>query len=109
MRKARNGRVRGAVGGALPFLICLALAAPAVPSTALKPPRSEASSAEVDARIRRIEEGLLHGSLIKGDPTARMKLVERMSSFGVPAVSIAVINNYEVEWARAYGVRISSG
>lgn len=105
MRQARNGRAHGVVRGALPLLLCLALAAPALPSAASPPPPGAASSDEVAARIRRVEEGLLHGSLIKGDPTTRMKLIDRMASFGVPAVSIAVINGYEVEWARAYGVR----
>jgi CubicO group peptidase (beta-lactamase class C family) len=34
----------------------------------------------------------------------RMSLVERMEYYGVPGVSIAVINNNVIEWARGYGV-----
>lgn len=33
-----------------------------------------------------------------------MRLPERMEYYNVPGVSIAVINDYQVEWARGYGV-----
>jgi CubicO group peptidase (beta-lactamase class C family) len=32
------------------------------------------------------------------------KIIERMEFYKVPGVSIAVINNYQIEWAKAYGV-----
>ena len=57
----------------------------------------------VESRIKRIEQGLLPPVLIKGEPT--WTLAERMKTTKVPAVSIAVINNFKVEWARAYGVK----
>ena len=38
-----------------------------------------------------------------------MTLVERMSHYNIPGVSIAVINNGEIEWARGYGVRENGG
>jgi len=31
-------------------------------------------------------------------------LAERMEHYGVPGVSIAVINNYNIEWAKGYGI-----
>ena len=33
-----------------------------------------------------------------------MRLADRMAHHNVPGVSIAMINNYQVEWARGYGV-----
>lgn len=60
---------------------------------------------ELARRIERIENGLLPPNVIKNQPPARMKLVERMKHYGTPAVGIAVINDYKIEWARGYGVR----
>jgi CubicO group peptidase (beta-lactamase class C family) len=54
-------------------------------------------------RISRVENGLLPGSIIKGQD-ARMKLAERMAFHKVPGVSIAVINEGKLEWAKGYGV-----
>jgi CubicO group peptidase (beta-lactamase class C family) len=62
--------------------------------------RSPESSLE--RRIRRVERGLL--SAYGDPPWKRMKLAERMAHYNVPGVSIAVINDYQVEWTRGYGV-----
>ena len=59
-------------------------------------------------RISRVENGLLPGSIIKGqDPS--MKLAERMAFYKVPGVSIAVINEGKLEWAKGYGVLETKG
>ena len=60
---------------------------------------------EVEAKIRRIENGLMLPVAIKGIPKERIKLLGRMRYYGTPAVSIAVINNGKLEWARGYGVK----
>lgn len=39
-----------------------------------------------------------------GDSLARLTLPELMEKLGVPGVSIAVIRDFEVHWAKAYGV-----
>jgi CubicO group peptidase (beta-lactamase class C family) len=54
-------------------------------------------------RIQRIEEGLLPAVLIKGNPGWAIQ--ERMKHYRVPGLSIAVINDFKVEWAKAYGVK----
>jgi CubicO group peptidase (beta-lactamase class C family) len=56
-------------------------------------------------RIRRVEQGLLLPIVIAGQPSLPMALVDRMEFYKTPGVSIAVINNGKIEWARAYGVR----
>ena len=57
----------------------------------------------VQPRIEHVEKGLLSPVLIKGDPGRTIQ--ERMKFYKVPGVSIAVINDYKVEWARSYGVK----
>ena len=54
-------------------------------------------------RIKRVEQGLLPAVLIKGDPA--WSLAERMKFYKVPGLSIAVIKDFKVEWARAYGLK----
>ena len=54
-------------------------------------------------KIKRVEHGLLPAVLIKGDPA--WSLAERMKFYKVPGLSVAVIENYRVVWARAYGVK----
>lgn len=58
----------------------------------------------VEERIARIELGLLPRNVIQGQPLPTASLVARMAALKVPGVSIAVINNGTIEWARGYGV-----
>ena len=57
----------------------------------------------VEARIARIENGLLPQVLVKGEPLPGMKLVDRMAFYKVPGVSIAVIDQGHIDWVRGYG------
>ncbi len=56
-----------------------------------------------NSRIKLVEEGLLPSVLIKGNPGFTIQ--ERMKRYKVPGVSIAVIKDFKVEWAKAYGVK----
>ena len=62
--------------------------------------RSPESS--IERSIQRVERGLL--STYGDPPWKRIELAERMAYYNVPGVSIAVINDYKVEWTRGYGV-----
>ena len=55
------------------------------------------------SRIERVEKGLLGPVLVKGVPGWTIQ--ERLAQYKVPGVSIAVIQDFKVEWARAYGVK----
>lgn len=68
-----------------------------------------AQNDSLDERIRRVENGLLVPIIIKGEPSAAMKLADRMQFYKTPGVSVAVINNGKIEWARGYGVLETSG
>jgi len=57
----------------------------------------------MQTRVQHVEEGLLPAVLIKGNPAWAIQ--ERMKHYRVPGLSIAVINDFKVEWAKAYGVK----
>ncbi len=53
-------------------------------------------------KIKLVETSLIPIVYIEGDSTWTIE--ERMEHYGVPGVSIAVINNYQIEWVKSYGV-----
>ena len=56
-------------------------------------------------RIQRVINGLLPetGFINRYAPKATLK--ERMAFYHTPGVSIAVVNNYQIEWARGFGMK----
>ncbi len=61
-----------------------------------------ASGAESSARIERVEKGLRPPVLVEGDAT--WTLDERLKKFAVPGLSIAVIQDGRIVWAKGYGL-----
>lgn len=59
--------------------------------------------------VEAVERGLLPTISIKGRPRNRMVLVERMAQLNVLGVSIAVINDRQIEWAKGYGTLEKDG
>jgi CubicO group peptidase (beta-lactamase class C family) len=56
----------------------------------------------IEHRIARVEQGLLSES---SDPKwKKTGLEDRMEFYNVPGVSVAVINDYQIEWVKGYGV-----
>ena len=55
-----------------------------------------------DARIEQVENGLRPPVLLEGDKT--WTIAERMKHYGVPGLSIAVIRDSKIEWAKGYGL-----
>ena len=80
-------------------LISKLLLAFILPTVAL----GQSPNVDVEARIKRLEQGLLPAVLIKGDPS--WSIAERMKFHKVPGLSIAVIKDFKIDWARAYGVK----
>lgn len=56
------------------------------------------------ARIERVENGLPRPQP-GGQPPQSASLAERMTQLGVPGVSVAVIDEGRIAWAKGYGVR----
>lgn len=69
------------------------------------------SKVDLTDRIQRVENGLIPqpGIVIKGQAPQKMRLADRMEALRVPGVSIAVINDYKIEWAKGYGVKEVGG
>ena len=67
-----------------------------VPFTAL-------AQTNIEAQIKRVEQGLLPPVLIKGDTS--WSIEDRMKHWKVPGLSVAVVKDFKLEWARSYGVK----
>jgi CubicO group peptidase (beta-lactamase class C family) len=85
----------------LRILVALSLNACSAPLAA----RLDTAQGQVNVaeRIQRVENGLLPAVTIKGQ-NAAMKLADRMAHYKVPGLSVAVVNDGKIEWARGYGV-----
>jgi CubicO group peptidase (beta-lactamase class C family) len=57
--------------------------------------------ANVEEKIKQVENNLA-GWVHTGN-NDRWNLAERMKQYGINGVSIAVVHNYKIEWARGYG------
>src|SRR5689334_8801560 len=53
--------------------------------------------------IQRVEAALLIESPLRRTPSVTCPLSERMATYGVPGLSIAVIDDGELAWAKGYG------
>jgi CubicO group peptidase (beta-lactamase class C family) len=60
---------------------------------------------DINEKINRIENGLLPANIIEGETQKPYFIDERMQYFDVPGLSIAVIKDYEIEWAKSYGIK----
>ena len=68
---------------------------------------SPLAAADLDARIQRVEHGLRSASVIKAQPN--WTIAERLKFYKTPGVSVAVIADGKVAWARGYGVTAEDG
>ncbi len=64
---------------------------------------------EVQKRIAAVESCVPPNVLIKNGPEACPTLAKRMAELHVHGVSIAVVHNGAIEWAKGYGVRQAGG
>ena len=64
-----------------------------IPQTLKFPP-------DVEARIKQFEENLSSGL----HDTVKFSIKDRMLKYNIHGISIAVVNNYEIEWAKGYGL-----
>tara|TARA_B110000503_G_C7097070_1_gene392113 strand:- start:20 stop:1456 length:1437 start_codon:yes stop_codon:yes gene_type:complete len=58
---------------------------------------------QIQSEISVIENGLIKNIQIKGDSAQRFNIQERMDYYKVPGVSIAVVENGKIKWAKGYG------
>jgi CubicO group peptidase (beta-lactamase class C family) len=53
--------------------------------------------------INSIENSLIKNIQIKGDSIQKFNILERMDFYKVPGVSIAIVENGKIKWAKGYG------
>jgi CubicO group peptidase (beta-lactamase class C family) len=66
---------------------------------------AQSPSDALSAKIKRTESSLSPSVHIKGRPVEKASLADRMAALKIPAVSVAVIKDGQIEWAKAYGFR----
>lgn len=57
-----------------------------------------------EAHIRRVETNVVDMPMGEKEPPLRLDLLKLMQVHKVPGLSIAVIDNFQIVWAKAYGV-----
>ncbi|MHA1557521.1 MAG: serine hydrolase domain-containing protein [Candidatus Heimdallarchaeota archaeon] len=64
---------------------------------------------EIEKRIQTIENGLIpiaiEDNQLAPQWTEKANLEKRMEFYNIPGLSIAFINNFEVEWTKTFGIR----
>jgi CubicO group peptidase (beta-lactamase class C family) len=73
-------------------------------ASAFPKPQPESPDPQLAARIQRVENGIPTISLGPNETPLRLNLQELMKIYKVPALSVAVIDNFKIAWAKAYGV-----
>jgi len=75
---------------------------------------AQEKTADIDERINRVENSLVELKVFSvaeifraglGEPAERKTLSERMAHYNIPGVSIAVISDFRIEWAKSYGIK----
>src|SRR6266481_9230439 len=92
MHRNRKRTSRSAKTLAYMLMVLLAVTGLAKPQTDLETSR--------EARIERVLSGLRPPIAIKGQPSVRWALAERMATSHVPGLSIALIDGGKIAWAR---------
>jgi CubicO group peptidase (beta-lactamase class C family) len=70
--------------------------------------QSNEEQEQLQQRIARFENRLQPNLQIQGDSIASYNIEARMRELGIQGVSIAVLNNGKIEWAKGYGVADSA-
>ncbi len=65
---------------------------------------SQSKPADQEAHIQRVEAKAVDLSLKPNEPPLQLSLQKLMELYKIPGFSIAVINDYKIAWAKAYGV-----
>ena len=71
------------------------------------PSGDRAEARDPTSRIGRVLSGLRHEVRFSNRPDSGMSLADRMEHFDVPAVALAVVDDYEVAWVRVRGTKRS--
>ncbi|WP_298895701.1 serine hydrolase domain-containing protein [uncultured Psychroserpens sp.] len=73
--------------------------------------QNKSKNSSLEARISRIENGLQSNLQIQYDDSISIKfynIEKRMKELNIPGLSIAIMDNGEIEWAKGYGMADTS-
>ncbi len=65
---------------------------------------SPPSTPNLEEEIRSIENGLIREIVVKNDSIVKFSIEERMAFHQVPGISIAIVRNGNIRWAKGYGI-----
>ena len=71
-------------------------------------PGQESTQNDLESRIYRIENGLQSNLQIDGDPVPSYNINKRLRELGIPGLSMAMVVDGEIAWAKGYGMADSS-
>src|ERR1700729_731099 len=63
----------------------------------------------IERHIKHVTENIPPALIIDGEPVSHTTLSQQMTALHVPGVSVAVIHNGKLEWARGFGVARAGG
>jgi CubicO group peptidase (beta-lactamase class C family) len=92
-------RYRSPKGHGLRHLFTIAALSVLLPLSAV--PQNQT---RLEQRIQRVETGLMPESIAKGESVPKWIISERMAHYNVVGVSVAVVDNYTIHWAKGYGL-----
>ena len=75
-----------------------------LPTAAPRNPRSGKKDADLAAQIQRVENGFPPIPLSSSEPPLQLNLEKLMELYNCPGLSVAVIDNFKIAWAKGYGV-----
>ncbi|MGA7381867.1 MAG: hypothetical protein WBX03_13545, partial [Terriglobales bacterium] len=86
-------------------LVCAFVFSLIASSFSLPKPQPETSDSQLAAaRIQRVENGIPPISLGPNEAPIQLSLPELMKIYKVLGLSVAVVDNFKIAWAKAYGV-----
>ena len=62
------------------------------------------SAQDTDPRISAVEEGITRSIQVQGREPQRFTIWERMDAYNVPGISVALLHEGRIIWAKGYGV-----
>ncbi len=84
------------------ILLCALL--PLVALAASRPHPKGSNDSDLAARIQRVENGIASIPLGGDEPPIPVNVEKLMELYKVPGLSLAVIDNFKIAWAKGYGV-----
>ena len=89
------------------FLLCACRSTPSTPSPSSTSAPSTANRQDLapDARIGRIERGLVPLDASRRESGPPRSIAERMADLRIPGLSVALFDQGHLQWAQGYGVR----